>query len=187
MWTSYAEPGSGTNLTMTTPPPPPPPSASSSPGSKHGRSGSPEVIARGVWVHEGRVLVCRNLAGGYAYLPGGHVEPGETAAEALVREFDEETGQRISAGRCVMVAEVIFGQPPRSGGHELNLVFLVEQPLAGGEGPEVQSREPHIAFEWLDLAAVVDTDLRPSAIRAWLVGGGAATGPSDLFVSVREE
>src|SRR5262249_44925533 len=45
-------------------------------------SGKPhiEVIARGV-IRRGRfVLACRNVKKGYVYLPGGHVEFGETAA-----------------------------------------------------------------------------------------------------------
>jgi 8-oxo-dGTP diphosphatase len=34
-------------------------------------------------------------------LPGGRVEPGETDAEALVREMQEETGLAVVAGRLL--------------------------------------------------------------------------------------
>lgn len=34
-------------------------------------------------------------------IPGGRIEPGETDAEALVREMFEETGLAVEAGRLV--------------------------------------------------------------------------------------
>lgn len=140
----------------------------------------PEVIARGLLTRGPAVLVCRNLAKGYCYLPGGHVEPGELAAESLVREFAEETGLRVNAGPPALVAEVVFGK----GGHEINAVFHVEH---RGPPPEViESQEPDIGFEWLDAAAIVDADLRPRAIKAWLVGGGLAHDAGVEFVSDRQ-
>lgn len=140
----------------------------------------PEVIARGLLTRGPAVLVCRNLAKGYCYLPGGHVEPGELAAESLVREFAEETGLKVNVGPPALVAEVVFGK----GGHEINAVFHVEH---RGPPPEtVESQEPDIGFEWLDAAAIVDADLRPRAIKAWLVGGGLDHDSGVEFVSDRQ-
>ncbi|MEO0629659.1 MAG: NUDIX domain-containing protein [Planctomycetota bacterium] len=138
----------------------------------------PEIIARGLIVEEGRVLVCRNLAKGYAYLPGGHIEAGETAAAALAREFDEECGVAITVGDAALVAELVTG-PDDGGLHEYTLVFHVER---SGDDP-VTSREPHISFEWMDLGAMVDADLRPSCIKAWIASGGSTSGPDVAFVS----
>lgn len=39
------------------------------------------------------LLLCRN--GSAHYLPGGGIEPGESAEQALVREFHEETGHIV--------------------------------------------------------------------------------------------
>jgi 8-oxo-dGTP diphosphatase len=44
---------------------------------------------------EGRVLLGRRADNGLWSLPGGHVEAGETVAEAAVRETFEETGLQV--------------------------------------------------------------------------------------------
>ena len=51
-----------------------------------------ETIARGVCIQNGKVLLCRAKGGATTYLPGGHIEFGETGRVALVREMKEETG-----------------------------------------------------------------------------------------------
>ena len=151
-----------------------------------------EVIARGVLRHGSAVLACRSTAGGFLYLPGGHVEPGEPAARALEREFEEETGLGVRTGPCVLVSEGLFEERGKQH-HELNLVFHVElRPgsAAAGLGPDdppppVHPREKGIAFEWTDLASVTDLDLRPEPIRAWLVSGGATQGgPTCTWIGV---
>lgn len=139
---------------------------------------TPEIIARGILIESGRVLVCRNLAKGYAYLPGGHVDPGETAERALAREFMEECGLPVTVNDISLVTELVTG-PDEGNLHEYNLVFHVERQ---GSDP-IESREPEIGFEWLDLAAVVDADLRPTSIKGWLASGGEAEGPEIAFVS----
>jgi 8-oxo-dGTP diphosphatase len=50
------------------------------------------------------VLLVRK-AGNRWTLPGGKVEPGETAAEAAIRELHEETGLRVEGLVYVMVLE----------------------------------------------------------------------------------
>jgi len=132
------------------------------------------VIARAVLRHGSTVLACRSVEGGYLYLPGGHVEVGESASAAAERELAEETGLRVQAGDCVLVSEGVFETRGKRH-HEINLVFhveLLDRQEAGTPPPPVQSREPELAFEWVDLASMADLDLRPEAIRAWLASGG---------------
>lgn len=62
---------------------------------------------------------------GHWGLPGGHVEPGESVADAALREVFEETGWRIELGRLVGV----YSDPARQtvetrGGERVQLVNL---------------------------------------------------------------
>lgn len=50
------------------------------------------VAAGGVVAHDGRMLLLNRPSRGEVRLPKGHVEEGETRAEAALRETIEETG-----------------------------------------------------------------------------------------------
>ena len=50
---------------------------------------------------EGRVLLQRRIDNGRWALPGGAIETGETAEQAVVREVKEETGYAVAVQRLV--------------------------------------------------------------------------------------
>jgi 8-oxo-dGTP diphosphatase len=130
-----------------------------------------EILARGLWTNGTQILVCRNIEHGHCYLPGGHVEPGEAATHALAREFLEEAGETVRVGELCLVAEQVFEQrgKPR---HEVSFVFHVErvenQPPTTLSNqslpPRVTSREPEIAFGWLDVAALASGRFLPASM-----------------------
>lgn len=133
-----------------------------------------EFLARGLTVRDGKVLVCRSVEGGYCYLPGGHVEPGEAAAAALAREFVEETGLMVTVGKLAVVSEERFVQngKPR---HELNLVFHVELPVGADH---VRSLEPGIAFDWVPVAELQARRFLPESLLAAVKARSSGTDSS---------
>jgi ADP-ribose pyrophosphatase YjhB (NUDIX family) len=148
--------------------------------------GDIEFIARGCLIERSHVLLCVNLKHGYLYLPGGHVEFGESAAGAVAREFLEECGLGIRVGELALVSEGTFATRKRAH-HELNLVFYVERSrrAEGGSGvpAPIQSNESWIEFRWVDLSAVVDHDIRPGAAKAWLASLGTTQAVRPEWVS----
>ncbi len=134
-----------------------------------GKAQEIEFIARGVWIASDRLLCCRNVRHGYHYLPGGHVEVGESAAAALARELQEEAGEAVHVGGLLAVAENSFSRSSQVT-HELNLVFHVKQPAPRrADPPAVSSREPKIAFDWLGRDQVLAAKFLPPIIQGWLV------------------
>lgn len=117
-----------------------------------------ETIARGVAVIGGEVLLCRAKGGKTSYLPGGHIEFGETAREALVREIREELGVESETGRFLGAVENSFMQHGKPHA-EINLVF--ELKFAGK--PEAKAKEDWIEFEWCRLEDLEKANVLPAA------------------------
>ena len=126
-----------------------------------------ETIARGVCVKGGKVLLCRAKGGRSTYLPGGHIEFGETGRQALVREVKEELGVESSTGAFLGAVENAFRQHGKPHA-EINLVYELE---IGSDGapdgwPPLKSQEGWIEFEWCDLDRLEAANLLPVAFRA---------------------
>jgi 8-oxo-dGTP pyrophosphatase MutT (NUDIX family) len=82
---------------------------------------------------EGRVLLAHHAEGGTWLFPGGLVEPGETPADAAVREAWEETGLFVRLTRLVGV----FGGPDhvvqyRNGDRASYVSCVFEAAIEGG-------------------------------------------------------
>lgn len=131
-----------------------------------------ETIARGVCVADGRILLCRAKGGSSTYLPGGHVEFGETGREALVREMREETGLEAATGRFLGVVENSFMQHGKPHA-EINLVYEMSVP----EGVRVEAKEDWIEFLWVPLDALDEANLLPEAFRRLPLAEDAVFAP----------
>lgn len=118
-----------------------------------------ETIARGVCIRDGQVLLCRAKGAATTYLPGGHIEFGETARIALEREIMEETGHRSTAGAFLGVNENVFEQKGEMHA-EISLVYV----LTLADDSPVTSAEDWIEFVWCPLDKLDAANILPKTI-----------------------
>lgn len=117
-----------------------------------------QVVVAGALIVGANLLVAQRdrpaeLAGLWE-LPGGKVAPGESDAEALVRELDEELGVEVSVG-ARLGADVALSEAVTL------RAFLVTQ-----TGGTVSARD-HRALRWVGAAELETLDWVP-ADRAWV-------------------
>ena len=106
-------------------------------------------------VRDGCVLTHQSLDDDsvpYQALPGGKLEPRETAPECLVREFGEEFAVDLVVEHLVYVAEGFFVERGKHK-HEVVLYFVAHLVDADAE---VRSREKQIEARWLRLDNELD-------------------------------
>jgi len=143
-----------------------------------------EVIARGVCVVDGQLLLCHGKKAKLTYLPGGHIEFRETARQALVREIQEEMGRGAEAGRFLGCCEHAFAQKGEPHA-EINLVFELNIPGLDPHAP-VAAAEDWIGFRWQPLDKLDEANLEPAPFRTliaeWLARPGGHFTSGDAWL-----
>jgi ADP-ribose pyrophosphatase YjhB (NUDIX family) len=112
----------------------------------------------------GRTLMVRRArqpAAGFWSLPGGRVEPGESAEQAVIREVSEETGLEVRVER--RVGSVLRDGP---GG----VVYDIEDYSCTVVGGVLSAGDDAADVGWFELACVDPLTLSPGlleALREW--------------------
>ena len=127
-----------------------------------------ETIARGICIKDGHVLICRNRKVGNLYFPGGHIEFGETGAEALEREVREEMGLESSAREFLGCCEHRFDQHGKPHA-EINIVYALDIPSIT-PGQTSPSCEDWIAFDWMPVEELASSAVEPAVLRDRVLG-----------------
>ena len=93
---------------------------------------TPKIDVRAVVFREGRLLLVREKADGCWSPPGGWADPGESAAENVVREVWEESGFRVRALELMAVFDrTKHPHQPQFPHHVYK--FFIRCELTGGE------------------------------------------------------
>lgn len=120
-------------------------------------TGSAVVVGpRGVVLHRHRKL-------GLWLQPGGHIDPGETPAQAARREAEEETGLELGHPRGIPHLVHVDVHPGPHGHTHLDIRFLLE---AGDEDPAPGPEESQDVrwFDWDEAIDIADPGLRGALV-----------------------
>lgn len=110
----------------------------------------------GVVIYEGKVLLARHTYGGGAgklIVPGGYVEYNESPQDALVREYQEETGVTVVPRSIIGIrfnthdwyvafrADYVSGIPRSDGDENSEVIWVdVEQALSRDDVPDLTKK-----------------------------------------------
>jgi len=118
-----------------------------------------EICVRGIIVKNNKILVCKNKKKDFYFFPGGHVDLGENAEHALIRELKEELN--LSVKRVFfMGANENFFKDEDGKHHEINLVFRVI-----ADKVKDKSMEDYIDFFFLDIKKFSEEKVLPTIIQ----------------------
>lgn len=126
------------------------------------------VIARGIMIRDGKLLVIKRVRDGQEYyvFPGGHIDEGETARDAAVREVAEETGVETTPIRLLYKYAYDGGlQSYYYCMYKTGDVRITDAEEYTDTSRNMGTYEPMM----LDLKDIKKTDLRPNCVRDQLV------------------
>ncbi|MFT2690038.1 NUDIX hydrolase [Clavibacter zhangzhiyongii] len=124
----------------------------------------PLRVAALALVRNRRVLMVRVEGQDVLYLPGGKIEPGEGARQALVREAAEEVGLEIDPASIEDLFTVLEEAHGAHAGRMVSMTVYRAEPRAGTRQEPVASGE----VAEVELVGSADADRCPPAGRAAL-------------------
>ncbi len=121
------------------------------------------ILVRAVIRRDDKLLLAQAKGSHNTFLPGGHLEPGESLPVGLARELWEELGLQIEVGAYLGLVEHSW-EDENTTHYELNHLFEVSLPaLAADKNP--LSREAHLSFFWAELDRLSEHGLEPYPLR----------------------
>ena len=126
------------------------------------------VRAGVVIIHNGKVLVHKNMNSDHYALIGGRVEIGESSEKTVKREVMEELGKEIELTGYVSTVENFF-EMKGSKYHEILFVYKgeftdledqkIEHSLNNIEGKD------YLKYEWIDVDNIENYNLLPGVVK----------------------
>ena len=126
------------------------------------------VRAAGVMIHNGKILVHRNINIDHYALIGGRVEIGENSANTIKREIKEEIGKDIEITGYVATIENFF-EMKGSKYHEIMFIHKIE--FTDEEDKKIEytikniEGKDYLQYEWIEIDKIDDCPLLPIAVK----------------------
>lgn len=127
-----------------------------------------QTTSRCLIIQGDSVILCKHIAGGYYFLPGGGLELGETLNQCITRELNEEMGlaeSDIKIHDGILLA--IENQGYDSKGNFLYGIEVVKR--VDVKADEIVSKEDLIGFEKVKISDLPNTKLYPEIIKNWVI------------------
>lgn len=119
-----------------------------------------------IFINEEKILAMRDDRSPYYYLPGGRVQLGERAEDAIIREAQEELHITPEIIRPLWLAQSFFNEDVDGiDYHELCIYFLMDFSktdllLRGQKFCSTEDNRTHV-FEWLELNSLKEKYFYP--------------------------
>lgn len=141
------------------------------------------LVTRALITDNDHILLTRTIEEEHIFLPGGHIESGESITNCLLRELKEELGIiYVNRHDFLGVFECSWGKPTDLK-HEINFIFLVKSPKLSISSPVI-SNEPHIEFFWYPLTSVNEIKILPISIAETIKKWLSNSKPNNLISTI---
>jgi 8-oxo-dGTP diphosphatase len=126
------------------------------------------ILARAVVLDGDNILLYKTLdmRENFYFLPGGHIEHGESAQNALKREMIEETGCEIIIKRFLGCLENIFenSESCKCHNHEYSFIFEVESKSLNMRMP-LSNFDKRMELAWMPLSELANIPFKAEALK----------------------
>ena len=126
------------------------------------------VRAAGVIIHNGKILVHKNINSEHYALIGGRVEIGESSDETVKREIKEELGKDTEIIEYISTIENFF-EMKGSKYHEIMFVYKIE--FTNEEDKRIEHEmkniegKDYLKYKWIDLDKIDKYPLLPEIMK----------------------